>query len=81
MSEEGLCVNIAARNRWNKRRLERHINSLLFQRLLKSRDKAGILQLANEDRTLETPLDAIKNPYVLEFLSYDISESMLYDKC
>ena len=31
----------ATRNNWSKRQLERQINSLLFERLLKSRDKKG----------------------------------------
>ncbi len=63
----------AAKNRWNKRQLERQINSLLFERLSKSRDKEGILQLANEGQAIESPVEAIKDPYVLEFL--DLPES------
>jgi predicted nuclease of restriction endonuclease-like (RecB) superfamily len=58
----------ATRNRWNKNQLERQINSLLFERLSKSRDKEGVLQLADEGQTIEKPVDAIKDPYVLEFL-------------
>ena len=37
----------AARNHWNKRQLERQVNTLLFERLLKSRDKDGVRQLAS----------------------------------
>ncbi|MDY6990535.1 MAG: YhcG family protein, partial [Thermodesulfobacteriota bacterium] len=58
----------AAQNRWNKNQLERQINSLLFERLSKSRDKEGVLQLANEGQAVHKPVDAIKDPYVLEFL-------------
>ncbi len=61
------------RNGWSARQLERQINSLLFERLLKSRDKAGVMMLANEGLVPCRPLDAIKDPYVLEFL--DLPES------
>jgi predicted nuclease of restriction endonuclease-like (RecB) superfamily len=61
------------RSGWSARQLERQINSLLFERLLKSRDKAGLLALANEGLVPNTPADVIKGPYVLEFL--DLPES------
>ena len=67
----------AARNRWNKRQLERQINTLLFERLLKSRDKDGVLQLANEGQTTEHPIDIIKDPYALEFLGLPESHRLL----
>jgi predicted nuclease of restriction endonuclease-like (RecB) superfamily len=71
----------AVRNHWNKRQLERQINTLLFERLLRSRDKEGLLQLAGEDQIERRPLDAIKDPYVLEFLglpeSHRLAESDL----
>ena len=63
----------AIRNGWSARQLERQINTFLFDRLLKSRDKAGVLALANEGLVPARPLDAIKDPYVLEFL--DLPES------
>ena len=49
-----------ARNHWNKRQLERQINTLLFERLLKSRDKDGVLQHANGGQATEHPIDIIK---------------------
>lgn len=58
----------AVNNGWSARQLERQINSLLFERLLKSRDKAGVLALANEGLVATRPADIIKDPYVLEFL-------------
>jgi predicted nuclease of restriction endonuclease-like (RecB) superfamily len=63
----------AIRNGWSARQLERQINTFLFDRLLKSRDKAGVLALANEGLVPARPVDAIKDPYVLEFL--DLPES------
>lgn len=71
----------AVRNHWNKRQLERQINTLLFERLLKSRDKDGVLQLANRGQATEQPIDIIKDPYALEFLglpeSHQLRESDL----
>lgn len=63
----------AVRNGWSARQLERQINSLLFLRLAKSRDKKGVLALANKGQEVLKPIDAIKDPYVLEFL--DLPES------
>ncbi|WP_020561189.1 DUF1016 N-terminal domain-containing protein [Thiofilum flexile] len=57
------------RNGWSARQLERQIASLLFDRLLKSRDKAGVMALANQGLQPTRPLDVIKDPYVLEFLN------------
>ena len=67
----------AARNRWNKQQLERQINTLLFERLLKSRDKDGVLQLANEGQATEHPIDIIKDPYALEFLGLPEAHQLL----
>ncbi|MEZ5448120.1 MAG: DUF1016 N-terminal domain-containing protein [Thiolinea sp.] len=56
------------RNGWSVRQLECQISSLLFDRLLKSRDKEGVMQLANQGLQPTSPLDVVKDPYVLEFL-------------
>ena len=53
---------------WSQPALERQIHSHLFARLLKSRDKAGVLALARTGQTVEQPMDVIKHPYVLDFL-------------
>lgn len=54
---------------WDKRTLERQIHSLYYERMLKSRKPEKMLA---EGRHLPvsggTPIDALKNPYVLEFL-------------
>ena len=55
------------KSRWSVRQLERQINSLLYDRLAKSRDKKGALALANKGHEVFNPLDLIKDPYVLEF--------------
>ena len=53
-------------NNWSTRELERQINTLLYQRLLMSRDKQDVL--ADKGQEIKEPRDLIKDPYVLEFL-------------
>lgn len=67
----------AIKNNWSARALERQINSLLYERLLKSRDKDGVLALANEGLVVSRPRDVIKDPYVLEFLDLPESERLI----
>ncbi len=58
----------AEKDGWSVRHLERQIHGLLFARLIKSRDKAGALDMAREGQALRAPIDTIKDPYVLDFL-------------
>lgn len=67
----------ALSNHWNKRQLERQINTLLFERLLNSRDKDGVLQLANDEQKAAHPVDVIKDPYALEFLGLPESHRLV----
>lgn len=63
----------AEREGWSVPHLEHQIQTQLFLRLMKSRDKAGVMELASRGQVLERPIDAIKQPYVLDFL--DLPES------
>jgi predicted nuclease of restriction endonuclease-like (RecB) superfamily len=56
------------KNNWSVRELKRQINTLLFERLALSKDKEKVMQLAQKGQVIEKPEDAIKDPYVLEFL-------------
>lgn len=67
-------------NNWSSRELERQINSLLFERLAKSRDKAGFLRLAKRGQEIQRPQDAIKDPVVLEFLDLPESHRLVESK-
>jgi predicted nuclease of restriction endonuclease-like (RecB) superfamily len=58
----------AARNCWSSRELDRQINSLLFERLAKSRDKKGLLRLATKGQEIQAPEDIFKDTVVIEFL-------------
>jgi len=61
-------IKEAESENWSVRELDRQINSLLFERLALSRNKVEIKALAEQGQILESPRDAIKDPYVLEFL-------------
>lgn len=67
--EERAFYEIEARNSgWNVKTLQRQYGSSLYERLLLSKDKDDVLRLAREGQILEKPSDAVKDPYVLEFL-------------
>lgn len=53
---------------WTFREMKRQMDSTLFQRLALSRDKHTVLALAEKGQELKTPKDAIKDPYIFEFL-------------
>ena len=67
----------AVNSRWSTRELERQINSLLFERLALSRDKAGVLELAQKGHEIQKPADLVKDPYVLEFTGIKQDERFL----
>jgi predicted nuclease of restriction endonuclease-like (RecB) superfamily len=56
------------KNNWSARELERQINSLLYERLARSRDKAGLMRLATRGQEIAKPDDIFKDPVVIEFL-------------
>lgn len=58
----------AIQNNWSVRELQRQYQSSLFERLALSRDKKGVKKLATKGQNIEQPTDALKQPYVLEFL-------------
>jgi len=55
-------------NNWKLKELERQFNSSLYERLVLSRNKKKVKELSEIGQVMETPVDAIKNPLVLEFL-------------
>jgi predicted nuclease of restriction endonuclease-like (RecB) superfamily len=58
----------AIRNAWSVRELQRQASSLLYDRLAKSKDKKGLMRLATHGQEVAQPLDALKDPMVIEFL-------------
>ncbi|BAN26966.1 PDDEXK nuclease domain-containing protein [Caballeronia insecticola] len=71
----------ALREGWSVRQLDRQVNSQLYERLALSRNKAALLEkaAAREPDDAITPEQAIKDPFVLEFLDIrdEYSESDL----
>lgn len=67
----------AIRSNWSARELERQINSLLFERLAKSRDKAGVLKLARKGQEIQQPIDVFKDPVVIEFVGLPESSKLV----
>jgi predicted nuclease of restriction endonuclease-like (RecB) superfamily len=69
---------------WSYRELERQIDSSLFERLALSRDKKTVLRLSQKGHVSVTPEDAVKDPYVLDFLkipqSRKVTEKILEQK-
>jgi predicted nuclease of restriction endonuclease-like (RecB) superfamily len=70
----------AVENAWSARQLERQIASLLFERLIKSRDKEGVRRLANEGLLPQQPVDVIKDPYILEFVDLPADHRLVESK-
>lgn len=72
------------KNNWSLRELNRQYDSALFTRLALSKDKSEVLQLSIKGQTIEKPQDAIKDPYILEFIGLpensNYSESDLEQK-
>ena len=58
----------SAKNDWSLSELKRQYDSSLYERLALSADKEKVYRLSVEGHKLETPKDAVKDPYVLEFL-------------
>src|SRR5450432_2329918 len=67
----------AIKNNWSARELERQINSLLFERLTRSKDKVGLLKLATKGQEIARPVDVFKDPVVLEFLGLPESPRLI----
>ena len=66
------CIN----SNWDVRELQRQRTTLLYERLVQSKDKNKVFELSTVGHKLEEPKDIIKDPFVLEFL--DIKENTNY---
>lgn len=62
--------------RWSVRELQRQKDSLLYERLLLSKDKESLLELSEKGQVINQGKDLVKDPFVLEFL--DIKENTNY---
>lgn len=58
----------SVKNDWSLSELKRQYNSALYERIALSTDKDEVYRLALEGQKVEAPQDAVKDPYILEFL-------------
>jgi predicted nuclease of restriction endonuclease-like (RecB) superfamily len=58
----------ATNEAWSVPELKRQKASCLYERLALSRDKTGVMRLAQEGQAITRPEDMLKEPFVLEFL-------------
>lgn len=65
-------------NNWSVRELQRQYDSALYTRLALSRNKKEVQKLSEKGLILEKPKDAIKDPYILEFIG--LSEHTTYSE-
>lgn len=57
------------KNNWSVRELNRQFDSALYERLALSKNKEKVIELSSKGQIIDKPMDAIKDPYVLEFLN------------
>jgi predicted nuclease of restriction endonuclease-like (RecB) superfamily len=58
----------ATQNHWSLRELQRQFNTALFDRLRLSKNKEETKELSTKGQLITKPNDAVKDPYILEFL-------------
>jgi predicted nuclease of restriction endonuclease-like (RecB) superfamily len=68
--------NHAINENLSVRELDRQINSSLFERLALSKDKKGVLLLSEKGHVVSNSTEAVKDPYVLDFLKIPQSHRM-----
>ncbi len=52
---------------WGVTELDRQINSLLYERLVLSKNKEEVMEMAQKGHEIKEPSDLVKDPYILEF--------------
>ncbi|MDP2238215.1 MAG: PDDEXK nuclease domain-containing protein [Bacteroidales bacterium] len=66
------------KNNWSNSELQRQLDSALYTRLSLSRNKSEVLELSAKGLVIEKPKDAIKDPFILEFLG--LPEKSVYSE-
>ena len=57
------------KDKWSVWELKRQKISMLFHRLVLSKDKEGVLKFATQGHEVLNPEDLFKEPFLLEFLN------------
>ncbi|MCX6316345.1 MAG: PDDEXK nuclease domain-containing protein [Bacteroidetes bacterium] len=63
---------------WSVRELKRQYESALFERLVLSKNKRKVRELGKKGHVIKEPADAVKDPYIFEFL--DLKEKDSYSE-
>lgn len=66
--ERSFYQNQAILENWSTTELIRQKNTSLYLRLASSKDKEGILKIAQQGNIIQSPTDILKDTYVFEFL-------------
>ena len=68
----------AAECGWSKRQLERQIQTAYYERILKNQGSEGLSSMSRErlPGDVQSPIHALKSPYVLEFLDLPDSPTL-----
>ncbi len=75
--EISFYVKQCEKENWSVRELKRQMKSMLFHRLALSKDKAGVLEIAEKGSEVQKPADLLKDPYVFEFLGIQPKQQYL----
>ena len=59
------------RSGWSMRELRRQMDSMLYERVGLSKDKAAVMAMAEKGKLVDSPSTVIRDPYVLEFLGIE----------
>ncbi len=82
--ERGFYLQQTINEKWSTTELIRQKKSSLFLRLAASKDKKGILELAQKGQIIQNPIDIIREPYALDFLKipekHQLSEKQLENR-
>ena len=72
----GFYTKQTEKENWSVRELKRQMKSMLFHRLALSKDKEGVLALAERGQEIARPQDILRDPVVLEFLNIPQAHQM-----
>ncbi|MEP7319029.1 MAG: PDDEXK nuclease domain-containing protein [Panacibacter sp.] len=65
----------AVNENWSVREFKRQYDSALYERLVLSRNKKKVSELSRKGHVIESATNAIKDPYILEFLTMQEHET------
>ena len=75
-NKRNFYLNESINSRWSVRELQRQKDCLLYERLVLSKGKVKVKELASKGQVINNGKDLVKDPFVLEFL--DIKENTRY---